>query len=281
MVYTDAVLVTLRESLEAFLIIGVFAGLATKLGAPRTRRHLYAGAFVALVVSVLAAVGIDRLAREIYESTGSAEVFEGVASLLAVAILTYMIAWMYQHTQRLTEVLRGDVTRAVRAGRPLVLFSIAFVAVLREGLETALFLGALAPDRAPGALALSAVAGFAASAIAAYMLFTGIVSLSIRQFFAVSGGLLVLFAGGLLATGVHELAEAGLLPTTGAAWSTAALLPQDSTAGFLAKAVFGYRDTPSMLEAGAWLLYVGAVGAWFTDGLRPVQNGAEASAAGE
>lgn len=276
MPYADATLIALRESLEALLIVGVFAGLAVKLGQPQARRYLYAGAIAAGLASIGLAVAIDRLAREAFERSASAELFEGVASLLAVAILTYMVVWMRGHTHALVAGLEGGARDAVLRGRPVVLFSIAFVAVAREGLETALFYGAIAPGRSLAGLGLSALLGLAASAVIAGLLFLGVIRLSIRRFFAVTGLLVVLLAGGLLATGVHELAEVGVLPETPIAWSTASILSQDSTAGSLAKAVFGYRHEPTLLELAAYVAYVSALGIWFARGIRALPAGAGA-----
>jgi len=114
--------------------------------------------------------------------------------------------------------------------------------------------------------------------VVAYLVFRGVVRLDSGQFFGVTGLMLAFFAGGLLTTVVHELTEFGWLPETRVAWSTAELLAQGSPVGALLKAVLGYRDTPTTLEASAWLLYVSLLATWFLGGLRPRGRAAEVPA---
>lgn len=267
MAFADTTLIALRESLEAFLILSILAGLVVKLGRPETRRYLYAGAVSALALSLLAGFVIDAALRGFLEVDAFAELFEGVASLVAVAILTYMIVWMYRHTLHLASDLHQRSKRALEAGKPAILFALAFVAVAREGLETVLFFATAAHDTSGAELLLSALIGTAISAVLALLLFTGVVRLNLKKFFAVTGLLLVFFAGGLLATSVHEFTEVGLVPETGVAWTTKSLLDQKSPVGSLVKAVLGYRDSPTYVEAAAYGLYVIGMGAWYARGL--------------
>lgn len=267
MISADATLIALRESLEAFLILSIFAGLVVKLGQRNARKPLLLGAATALAASILVGIVIDRTARDLFSRGGYGEVVEGVASLLAVLIITYMVVWMYRHTLHMVEEMRKKTVRALDAGQPLLLFSIAFVAVAREGLETVLFFATLAGSQSGFDLALSALVGLAASSLMAYLLFAGIVRLNIRRFFTATGVLLIFFAAGLLATSIHEFAEVGYLPETADAWNTEAVLDQTSPVGQFMKAVFGYRDSPSILEASAYVLYVLGFGLWYVRGL--------------
>lgn len=268
MVAVDAALITLRESLEAFLIVSIFAGLVVKLGRRETRKYLLWGAAAAIAVSVLVGMAMDATARRLFEDSGSAELFEGLASLLAVGILTYMVVWMYRHTLTMIEGLRKKTVTALSAGQPVVLFSVAFVAVVREGLETVLFFATLTPSTSAADLVLAALLGLAVSGVVAFLVFTGIVRLNIKKFFAATGVLLIFFAGGLLVTSLHELAEVGWVPEVEKAWNTEFLLDQHSTPGSLAKAVFGYRESPTVLEATAYFLYVLGMGAWYLRGIQ-------------
>ncbi|MBI4392836.1 MAG: FTR1 family protein [Euryarchaeota archaeon] len=277
MVSADATLIVLRESLEAFLIISILTGLVVKLGRPEMKRHLLMGAGAAALLSVVAGVLIDSTARDFFATSGSAEAFEGVASLVAVAILTYMVIWMYRHTIGLVTELRKKAVGAIDAGKPLVFFSIAFVAVAREGLETVLFFATLAPTISAADLLLSALIGLAISGIIAYLVFTGIVKLNINRFFAATGVLLILFAGGLFATAVHEFSEVGWVPESGKAWNTEGVLDQQSTEGSLVKAVLGYRESPTYLEAAAYFAYVLGMGAWYLRGIGFFPRGGKAA----
>lgn len=267
MISAPATLIALRESLEAFLIISILAGLATKLGHREARGPLLWGSGAALGATIVAGFLLDTAARELIESSGSAEAFEGIASLLAVGILTYMIVWMYRHTLSMVEGMRQHAHAALASGRPLLFFALGFVAVAREGLETILLFATLASTTTASALLLSGLVGLAASAVTAWLVFSGIVRLNIKKFFAVSGVLLIFFAGGLLMTSVHEFAEVGVVPETANAWNTEPLLDQHSAVGSLVKAVFGYREKPSILEAAAYFLYVLGLGAWYLRGV--------------
>lgn len=268
MLSPDATLIVLRESLEGFLIVSILTGLAVKFGKPESKRFLLAGAAAAVVATVLLGVLADAAARQFLEESGSEALFAAGAAVVAVAILTYMIVWMYRHTITLVAEMRGKAKAAVQVGKPIALFLLAFVAVGREGIETVLFFATLAPTASAGSLVLSAVVGFVASALLAYLVFNGIVRLNVSRFFAASGILLVLFAGGLLASAVHGFGEAHIIPQMEPAWSTKAILDEDGVAGGLVHAVLGYRDSPTWLEAGAYLAYAVGVGAWYLRGVR-------------
>lgn len=260
-------LVALRESLEAILIVSIFFGLVVKLGQPQARKPLAYGALAALLVSILAGVLIDRTVRDVFAQSGSGEWLEGVASLVAVGILTYMVVWMYRHTLTLVDDFRKKTARALEAQRSGILFSLAFVAVAREGLETVLFFASAAPSAPASELVLSATLGIGASLVVGLLVFGGIVRLNIRRFFAATGLLLIFLAAGLLSTAIHEFSEIGIVPETATAWSTHGILPQSSFLGSLAKAVVGYRDSPTYLEAAAYLVYLLAMGAWYLRGV--------------
>lgn len=266
-------LVTLRESLEAFLILSILTGLVVKLGSPQARRPILWGALSALGASILVGVLVQATMYELYESTRFGEYVEGVASVVAVAILTYMVIWMYRHTLGLVDDLRKRTHTALETGRTSVLFALAFVAVLREGIETVLIVGARVTSTPALTLGFSVLLGIAVSGILAWLLFAGIVRLNLRRFFAVSGILLIFFAAGLLSTSIHEFGETGILPEGPIAWDTSGVLDDGSHAGLILKAVFGYRDTPTVLEATAYLVYLAALGAWYVRGLIHVTRG--------
>lgn len=273
MSFVDTSLIALRESLEAFLILGILAGLVVKVGHPEARKYLWWGAGLALGLSILAGIIINASVRDLFETSGSAELFEAIASLVAVGILTYMIVWMYRHTLGLLEQLRTKAKTALDAGRPAILFSLAFVAVAREGLETVLFFAAAAPTTSGLELAAAAVAGIAVSTVVALLVFAGVIRLNVQKFFAVTGVLLIFFAAGLLMTSIHEFHEAGeaagvtYVPETPKAWNTEWLLDQHSTAGSLVKAIFGYRESPAILEATAYFAYLFGFAIWYLRGI--------------
>ena len=268
MLSPEATLIVLRESLEGFLIISILLGLATKFGRPSARTPLLAGAATAVAATILLGLATDAAVRTFLEESGSEALFAATAATVAVGILTYMIVWMYKHTITLVADMRGAAKAAVEIGKPLALFVLAFVAVGREGIETILFFATLAPTTAALTLVISALSGFAASALMAYVVFRGIVRLNLQKFFAASGVLLILFAAGLLAAAFHGFSEAHLLPEMDPAWSTKGILDEDGFVGGLASAILGYRDSPTWLEAAAYVAYAAGMGAWYLRGIR-------------
>lgn len=205
MAFLSAALVVLRESFEAFLIVGILLGLVAKLGAPQHRKRILAGTAAGIAASIAVGALLLTLAESLREDYEVA--FEAAASLLAAAVLTYMIVWMYRHTQQMMGGMHAKVKAALEDGALGALFLIPFVAVLREGFETVLFLAA-GPDAPEGIELWAALAaGIAGAALLGWLLFSGIVRLSVERFFAVTGALLVAFAAWILRYGLHELGE--------------------------------------------------------------------------
>jgi high-affinity iron transporter len=210
----SAALVVLRESFEAFLIVGILLGLVTKLGAPQHRMKILVGTAAGIVASVLVGALLLTLAEDLREEYEV--VFEATASLLAAAVLTYMIVWMYRHTQQAIGGMHAKVKAALESGAVGALFFIPFIAVLREGFETVLFLAA-GPGSLTGLeLVLAVAIGITGAALLGWLLFAGVIRLSVERFFAVTGALLVLFAAWILRYGLHELGE--LIEAMGGAW---------------------------------------------------------------
>lgn len=205
MSFATSTLVVLRESFEAFLIVGILVGIVNKLGAPELRKRIFAGTAAGIVASILVGAVLLTLASELREDY---EVWiEFLAAYLAVAVLTYMVVWMYKHTQELMGGMHAKVKAALESGALGALFLIPFIAVLREGFETVLFLAA--DPEAPEGLMLWAALGLGvlAAALAGVLLFAGIIRFNVEKFFTVTGALLVAFGAWILQYGTHEGGE--------------------------------------------------------------------------
>jgi high-affinity iron transporter len=160
--------------------------------------------------------------------------------------------------------LELDVKASAARGCAFGLFTLAFLAVAREGLELSIFLTATALASEPLLTLLGALLGLAAAALLGYALFASTHRLNLKQFFRISNLLLVLFAAGLAAHAVHELNEASLIPPLiEHVWDTNPLLHEDSTAGQVLKALFGYNGDPSLAEVLAYSVYFGLLGLVF------------------
>jgi high-affinity iron transporter len=256
-----AALITFREGLEATLIVGIMLGMLHKLGHTGRSRPVWIGVWVAAVVSVAVGLVLNALGVA-FEGRGE-QIFEGVAMLLAALVLTWMIFWMQRQGRHTQTDLESDVRRAVTTGSAWALFGLAFVAVVREGIETALFLTAAAFSATPAQTLAGGVLGLAVAVGLGWLIFAAGRRLNLSAFFRVTGILLILFAAGLLARGVHEFQEAALLPTlVEHVWNIKPILDEDYGLGAFLKTLFGYSSSPSLLEVivyGAYLLVVGTV----------------------
>lgn len=247
-------LLSLREGIEAALIIGIVLGALRKLHRTDMAPAVWYGALSAVLVSLVMGVVLTAFGLSL---EGAAEqIFEGVAMLLAAAVLTWMIFWMNRQARSIKGELESGVDQALSAGGRRALFSLAFLAVVREGIELALFLTAATFATDPRSTILGSLLGIGVAILLGWSLFASTVRLNLRRFFQVTGFLLILFAAGLVAHGVHEFNEAGWIPSVVEhVWDVNPILDEDSTAGLLLKALFGYNGNPSLTEVLAYLAY--------------------------
>jgi high-affinity iron transporter len=252
-------LITLREGLEAALIVGIVLSVLGKLRQTDRNRSVWAGVVMAIITSVIAGLALNRLGVAL-EGRGE-QIFEGIAMLVAAIVLTWMIFWMQRQGRNIQAELESDVRRAVTTGGSWALLSLAFVAVVREGIETALFLTAAAFSNTPGQTFVGGAAGLVVAIVLGWLIFAVGKRLDIGAFFRVTSVLLILFAAGLVAHGIHELQEASLLPTlVEHVWNVNDLLDENSAGGTFLKALFGYNGDPSLLEVIAYGVYLVTVG---------------------
>jgi high-affinity iron transporter len=262
----SALLITLREGIEAALIISILLAYLRQLGREEQTRLVWIGSAAAIVVSLVAGAVLYGIGAE-FEGTAE-ELFEGLVTLFAVGVLTWMIFWMRRQGGRVKSELQERVDSALLGGG-FALGSLAFVAVLREGIETALFLYGANQAAGQGLLPtlLGGFIGLAAAVVLGYLLYRGGVRLNLRAFFRVTGALIIVVAAGLFAFSVHELQEAGWLPfLTQPAFDISHRLSDEDGVGALLRAVVGYNDNPSVLEVIAWASYLLIAGLLF---LRP------------
>jgi high-affinity iron transporter len=247
-------LLSLREGLEAALIIGIVLGALSQVKRSDLKSAIWLGAGIAIAVSLVGAVALTLLGAK-FEGRAE-EIFEGVAMLMAAGILTWMIFWMRSHARTLKQDLESNVRRATLNGGMNALFALAFFSVAREGLELALFLVAASAATDAMQTIIGAVAGLGVAVVLGWLLFTTTRRLSLRSFFRVTNVLLILFAAGLVAHSVHEFNEAGLIPpVVEHIWDTNYILHENSTLGEISKALFGYNGNPSLTEVVAYVGY--------------------------
>jgi high-affinity iron transporter len=252
-----AFIVMAREGLEAALIVSILLAYLRHLGRRDRAPVVWVGTVGAVAVSVAVGGLIFLVAGEL---EGKAEQrFEGLISLAAVAMLTWMVFWMRRQAARIKSELQAKVDLAL-SGTGIGLAGLAFVMVVREGIESALFLfGVENATGGPVGFFLGAILGLASAVGVGYLIYRGSVRLNLRTFFRVTGGLILVVAAGLLAFGIHELQEAGHLALgTGQAYDLSGALSDDGGVGAVLKAIFGYHAEASVLEVTAWLTYLAA-----------------------
>ncbi|MGE5249887.1 MAG: iron uptake transporter permease EfeU [Bacteroidota bacterium] len=251
-------LLSLREGIEAALIIGIVLGALRKIRRTDLLPALWWGAASAAALSLLVAFLLTLFGLEL---EGPAEpLYEGFTMLLAAGILTWMIFWMSQQARTLKTDLEEGVHRAAASTGRRAIFGLAFLAVVREGVELALFLTASVFATNTLQTAIGAALGLGTAILLGWSIFATTVRLDLRRFFQVTGFLLILFAAGLVAHGVHEFNEIGLIPAViERLWDANAFLPAESILGQLMKALFGYNPTPSLTEMMAYFGYMAAI----------------------
>jgi len=233
----------LREGLEASLIVGILLSILKKLDHREQARSVWLGTICAAVSSVLIALGLTEVGAEL---EGKAEaLFEGVTLLIAAGTLTWMIFWMQKQGRSMRGELETRVRQAISDPRR-GLFTVAFVAVLREGIELALFLTAAAATTLQ--LWIGGGLGLALAIVLGWALFASTVKLDVRRFFQVTGAILLVFAAGLVARSIHEFVELGWLPAlVNNVWSTY-FLSEESALGQVTQSLLGYQSSPSLSE---------------------------------
>ena len=274
-------LITFREALEAALIVTIMITYLRKIGKEDLNKYTYLGTGAALAMSLV--VGV--ILQVFYGGLGkvASELFEGVASLSAVVVLTSMIFWMTKHSKEIKGEMETKISQAVTQNELYGITALAFVAVAREGLETVLFLSATFVQDSVGTL-MGAALGIAVVLGLSFALMKGTVDLEIGKFFKVTSIMLLIFGAGLAGYGVHELIEAGehsgmdfgffgekpydINPAVNVD-GTYPALHEKGIVGSIFKALLGYDGNPEWLRIIVYLGYWLVVGTYVYKQYRP------------
>jgi high-affinity iron transporter len=271
---SSGLLTGLREGVEAALIVSIILAYLGKTGNRRHFGKIWLGTSAAVVVSVVVGIALFATVRGFPEPFEMA--FEGGAMLLAAAVVTWMLFWMRRNAASVKGELQAAVDRALTEGTVWGLTLLAFTAVIREGIETSLFLVGQATSTENGALstALGAIVGLAIAVLLGYGLYRGTRRINLSTFFRWTGVGLIFIAAGLLSHAVHEFIEVAEyygVEVVGAAraFDLSALLPHEEIEGApggivlivgqLLRALFGYTSRPEVLTLGVHITYVVAV----------------------
>ncbi|WP_458243423.1 iron uptake transporter permease EfeU [Streptomyces sp. MAI_2237] len=249
-------LIGLREGLEASLVVCILIAYLVKTGRRDAIRPIWIGISIAVLIAMgfgcVLEFGSQELTFQAQEGLG------GSLSIVAVGLVTWMVFWMRRTARHLKSELHGKLDAALAMGTG-ALVATAFLAVGREGLETALFVWAsvhAASDGTPRPL-IGVALGLATAVLLGWLFYRGALKINLAKFFTWTGGMLVVVAAGVLAYGFHDLQEADIVPgLTHLAFDISGTIPPDSWYGTLLKGVFNFQPDPTVLQVTVWLLYL-------------------------
>ena len=250
-------LIGLREGLEAALVVSILITYLVRTNRQNRMIFVWLGVAAALGLSLIFGSLLTFTRFSLLNTFTAQETFGGVMSIIAVALVTWMIVWMRDTGARMNAELQGKLESAIQGG-VMTIVVMAFVAVAREGLETALFF--FSAVQAAGST-VEPVIGFTLGVLTAvvmgYLLYRRAVKINLKRFFTVTGYFLILVAAGVLSYGMHDLQEAGWLPGMKfLAFDVSDTISVDSWFGALAKGIFNFSPQTSWLEAITWVAYV-------------------------
>ncbi|MEU9076398.1 iron uptake transporter permease EfeU [Kitasatospora sp. NPDC004745] len=248
-------LIGLREGLEASLVVCILIAYLVKTDRRDKLPPVWTGVVSAVVLSMafgaVLQFGSSQLTFEAQEALG------GSLSIISVGLVTWMVFWMRRTARHLKTELHGKLDAAVAMGTTALVVT-AFLAVGREGLETALFIWSAVQATGDGYNPLiGAALGLLTSVVLGWLFYRGALKINLAKFFTWTGAMLVVVAAGVLAYGVHDLQEAGWLPGLHSqAFDISSTIPKDSWYGTLLKGVFNFQPDPTVLQLVVWLLYL-------------------------
>lgn len=251
-------IIALREGLEASLIVGILVAYLVKTGRKALLVPLWAGVAVAVVVSLATGAFLTFTSTEL--SPRGEEFFAGTTSFLAVGFVTWMVFWMKRTARHLKGQLEGQMSTAVLAG-PLALAAAAFFAVVREGLETSLFIYAnfKTVSSTPSAT-VGLVLGLGVAITLGYLIYRSSIKINLSKFFNYTGIALIVVAAGVLSYGIHEYQELGWLPGADFfLWDVTSVIAKESLLGGILAGTIGFDTTMSLLQFVFWGAYLAIV----------------------
>ncbi len=247
-------IIVFRESLEAVLVVSIVIGYLVKIKKLKLLRFVYLGVFLALLGSVAGAIGFYQLFGNF---TGTAEqIFEGITMLFSSVLIFYLIVWMANKKNQASLALKTQIQNISSSNEKFGIMFLVFMSILREGIETILFLNASISSQ-NGFSLIYASFGIIAGIAVGYGAYLGFRGLNLKYLFNISSALLALFAVGLFTRGIHEFQEAQILPVyIEHIWDISYILDENSFAGGVIKSMFGYNANPSLMEV---LVYCGSI----------------------
>jgi high-affinity iron transporter len=266
--FVSNALIGLREGLEAALVVVILLAFLVKTDRRWGIRYVWLGVGTAVVLSVLLGAVLTFGTRQL--SFEAQEVIGGTASIIAVAFVTVMVFWMRSAARSISGELKGRLDRALDLG-PLAVALVGFLGVGREGLETAIFFYATAQAAGAGnnVPLLGWAVGIGTAVLLGYLIYKGALQINLARFFRWTGVALIFVAAGILSYGIHDLQEAAILPGLDTlAFDVSHVIDPSAWYAVVLKGIFNFTPATTVLQAVAWVLYVGTVLYFF---LRPAK----------
>ncbi|MFL4903728.1 iron uptake transporter permease EfeU [Streptomyces sp. MMS24-I2-30] len=249
-------LIGLREGLEASLVVCILIAYLVKTGRRDALKPIWTGIGIAVAIAMGFGCALEFGSQEL--TFEAQEALGGSLSVVAVGLVTWMVFWMRRTARNLRSELHGRLDSALAVGTG-ALVATAFLAVGREGLETALFVWAsvhAASDGTPRPL-IGVALGLATAVLLGWLFYRGALKINLARFFTWTGGMLVVVAAGVLAYGFHDLQEANWVPGIGnLAFDISDTIPPDSWYGTLLKGVLNFQPDPTVVQVTVWLVYL-------------------------
>ncbi|MEY4498616.1 MAG: hypothetical protein RJA40_721 [Actinomycetota bacterium] len=248
-------IIALREGLEAALIVGILVAYIVRTDRRHFLKPLWAGVGIAIAASLALGGVLSFTSAELTER--GEEYFAGITSFVAVGLVTWMVFWMKRTARTLRNELHGKVDNAL-VGGPISLALVAFFAVAREGLETALFIYTnFKTVGAASTATIGLVLGLGLAVVLGYLIYNRSVKLNLSKFFTVTGVALIIVAAGVLSYGVHEFQELGYIPgADDFLWDVTPWIAKESVLASLLSGTIGFDTTTSFIQFIAWSAYL-------------------------
>ncbi len=262
-----SILIFFRESLEAAMICAIMLSYLKKIGRRDHFKEVWVGIGLALGLDILGGIVIFTTIHR-YDGSMLQTQIEGMTYFIACGVLTYMTFWMKKQGRHLKSELQSRIQDAVSTGSLAAIVFIAFITVGREGLETVIFMIAIAFHSSPLWLTIGAIVGTMLGLLLSYFIYVLGKRINLGYFFHVMGILLMFFAAGLLANGIEDFQQLGWLPRQHALWSSATFLSENSTFGDILHSFFGYADSPTSLQVMFYLGFLVVVMLFWKKGNR-------------
>lgn len=250
-------MIGLREGLEAALVVSILITYLVRTNRTKSIKFVWIGVFSAVALSLAFGALLTFTSLSLHFNEAAEETFAGTMSVIAVALVTWMIVWMRNAGKKMNAELEGKLENAIIGGAVTVA-AMAFASVAREGIETTLFFfSAVQAAGSTVAPVIGFTLGILAASAVGFLIYRRAIKINMRRFFTVTSYFLILVAAGVFSYGISDLAEAGVIPVNlGTAFDLSASISKDSWFGALAKGIFNFNAETSWLSAISWMAYI-------------------------